>query len=78
MSNQNEQPNLNGPESMPLMGRITSLPLIVSVLENDKIIREEKIDYSNPEHRKWLGRVTVWAVMSGYTVECRKNDTVQG
>lgn len=65
-------PNLNGPESVPIRDYVEVFALKVSVLDiknNDKVIREETIDYGNFEHRKWLGRVTYWACKNGYAVE---------
>lgn len=69
-------PNLNGPESLPLRNYIEHLPLTVTVYDDkDNVMREEKIDYSTPDHRKWIGRVTVWACTNGFTVEVRKTET---
>lgn len=62
-------PNLNGPESVPLRDYVKSFPLVICVYDGDKLIREEKIDYGNNEHRKWLGRVTFWACINHYSVE---------
>ena len=39
---------------------VKSFPMVVSVYDGEKLIHEEKIDYGNYEHRKWLGRVTYW------------------
>lgn len=68
------EPNLNGPESVPLREYIKSFPLIVTIFDNDKVVREEKVDYSDKTHRQWIGKVTVWAITNGYTVETRRND----
>lgn len=70
-------PNLNGPESVPIRDYVEVFALKVSVLDiknNDKVIREEVIDYGNFEHRKWLGRVTYWACSNGYAVETIRAD----
>jgi hypothetical protein len=60
-----------GPEDLPLKEYLKSFPLVVFVydIKNDKVVREEKIDYSNYKHRQWLGRVTVWACQNHYSVE---------
>lgn len=64
------EPNLNGPESIPLREYVKTFPLIVSIYtKDDKCLRSERIDYGNPEHRRWLGRVTFWACKEGYSVE---------
>lgn len=69
MNNKNEGPNLNGPEAMPLREYIKSCLIVVSVYDGEKLIRKEEIDYGNAVHRKWLGKVTYWAVSNHYCVE---------
>lgn len=71
-------PNLNGPESILLREIIKSLPITVTIFNNDKVINEQKIDYSNKDHRQWIGRVTVWAVTNGFTVETRATEVSKG
>lgn len=67
------EPNLAGPESIPLRDYVKSFPLIVSIIDQeDNIVREETIDYGNFEHRKWLGRVTFWACSNNLIVETKK------
>lgn len=65
------EPNLNGPESVPLRDFIKTLPIVVSVydLKTDKLENRQFIDYGNPDHRRWIGRVTAWAVLNGKSVE---------
>ena len=63
----------NGPESIPLLTPIDSLPVKVTIFDkNDKIIREETVDFSNREHRIWIGKVTAWAIQQDYVVETSK------
>lgn len=63
----------SGPESIPLMTPVTDFPLTVTVYDaNDVVVKEETVQYSNYEHRKWIGRITYWACSNGYTVETRK------
>ena len=64
----------NGPWDIPLRYFIKSFPMVVSVYDGEKLIYEEKIDYGNYEHRKWLGRVTYWGCNKGYVVETSKAD----
>lgn len=66
-------PNLNGPESIPLRDYVKSLPLTVQVYDGTNCIRTENIDYSNAEHRKWIGKVTVWAAANKYEVRTKAN-----
>lgn len=68
----NGAPNLNGPESIPLREFVKNFPMLISIYDGEKLLREETIDYGNPEHRKWLGRVTYWAVSNNYLVETSK------
>jgi len=68
-----KHPNLNGPESVPLMKPIDTFPLTVTVFDaNDNVVREEDIDYSNRSHRIWIGKLTVWAILNNYIVETAK------
>lgn len=55
-----------------LMNTITDFPLTITVYDDkDNIVQEEVIQYSNYEHRKFLGRLTFQACSQGYTVETR-------
>ena len=66
-------PNLNGPECAPLLNPIEILMVKVVVLKRNKkddiIIREETVDFSNRQHRIWIGKLTAWAIMQDYVVE---------
>lgn len=64
-------PNLNGPENAPTK-HYSALYIVVTVYNpnnDDEIERQETIDYGNFDHRKWLGRITFWAISNGYVVE---------
>lgn len=63
-----------GPEDVPQLGYVKNFPMIVSIFNQDKLVREQKIDYGNIEHRKWLGRCTYWACSNGMSVETRKDE----
>ena len=68
-----KKPNLNGPENVPLKEFYKDFPLTVTVFDDkDNIIREETINYGNAGHRRWLGKITIWACDQGYTVETAK------
>jgi hypothetical protein len=68
-----KKPFLNGPESIPLRNYVKSFPMVVTVYDNDdNAIREEKINYGEFEHRKWLGRLTYWACDNGYVVQTER------
>lgn len=61
-----------GIENIPLRTVNNSCPALVIVydLNNaDAPIVENRIDYSNPEDRKWLGRITFWAMTNHCSVE---------
>ena len=67
------KPNLQGPESAPLLNSIESLPVTVTIYDkNDTIIRQEQIDFSNRRHRIWIGQITAWAIAQDYVVETSK------
>lgn len=72
MSTTNSEPNLNGPESVPLREFVKSFMVMVTIFDGDKVLREEKVDFGNPQHRQWIGKVTYWACSNGYAVETCK------
>lgn len=61
-----------GMENIPLRSVNNSCPALVIVYDlrnGDAPIVEHKIDYSNPEDRKWLGRITFFAMTNHCSVE---------
>lgn len=66
-----------GDENKPI-GRIAArCPIIVYVIDlshNDDVVYKTEIDYSNPADRKWLGRITYWAVSNGHSIETMAKD----
>jgi hypothetical protein len=61
-----------GAENIPLRTVINSCPALVVVYDlanGDNPIVENRIEYSNPEDRKWLGRITAWALTHHCSVE---------
>lgn len=61
-----------GMENIPLRQINTSKPALILVYDlrnDDKIIEEKRIDYANHEDRKWLGRITFWAMENHCSVE---------
>lgn len=61
-----------GAENVPLPRIVTSLKALVVVynlLDNDEVVIEKEIDYGNFEDRKWLGRITHWAMTNHHSVE---------
>lgn len=68
------EPNLNGPEAVPLREIVKSYMVDILIMDKDfKLIRLETIDYGKREHRAWLGKVTYWACTSGYTVQTKEH-----
>ena len=49
-------------------------PMMVSVYDGDKLVKEQLIDYGKYEDRKFLGKLTYWALTEGYMVETSKAD----
>ena len=64
----NNKPVPKGPWDLPLREYVKSFPIVVAIYDGEKLVHEEKIDYGNYEHRKWLGRATYWATSNGYSV----------
>lgn len=65
-----------GPEDLPLKEYVNNHILIILVHDLNKnpdnentIFRKEKINYSEPAERRWLGKITYWASVNGYSVE---------
>ena len=60
-----------GPWDVPLKGYIRKVQIILLIKDviSDRYIKEEKVDYGDPEIRKWIGRVSYWAWTNGYSVE---------
>lgn len=61
-----------GEENIPLRQVNNSLPALIIVYDlrnGDSPIVEKRIDFSNPEDRKWLGRISFWAMTHHCSVE---------
>lgn len=60
-----------GPEDLPLRSIINEhqLVIILKDVKSGRRIREERINYSDPASRKWLGKITFYATTHGYSVE---------
>lgn len=60
-----------GPWDIPLKGYIREVQIILLIKDivSDRYIKEEKINYGDPEVRKWIGRISYWAWTNGYSVE---------
>jgi hypothetical protein len=61
-----------GVENVPLRNVNNSCPILVIVYDlknDDKPIIEKRMEYSDPEDRKWLGRISFWAYSNNCSVE---------
>lgn len=61
-----------GPEDIPgRAGNIKNIEIVIIIkdVKSQRKIREERINYSDFEARKWLGRMTYHAIINGYSVE---------
>lgn len=67
----NQQPNRQGPWDVPLRAYVQSLAIVVTIwnLQGDCIEQEFHLDYGNNDDRKFLGRVSFWAISNGRSVE---------
>jgi hypothetical protein len=66
-------PNIRtGDEFKPLKEFNTHFPAHVFVLDlkDDRVvIKHGQFDYANFDDRKWLGKLTFWALSQGYSIE---------
>ncbi len=61
-----------GPEDLPSkVGFIPDIELVILIkdIKSNRLIREERINYSDKDARRWLGRLTYHAIINGYSVE---------
>lgn len=68
-----------GEEDIPLRRVITNLPIVVVItdIKSNRKIREERVNFSDIEARRWLGKVTAWCVTNGYSITtCNEVDYV--
>jgi hypothetical protein len=59
-------------ENIPLRQINTSMPALIVVydlLNNDNVALEKRIDFANYEDRKWMGRITFWALTNHHSIE---------
>lgn len=59
-------------ENVPLRKVNTSMPALVVVYDlnnNDEVVVENRIDFANYEDRKWMGRMTFWALTNHCSIE---------
>lgn len=71
--------NKNKPWELPLrQGIVTTLPIMAFVIDlrnDDNVIHQIELDLGKPDDRKYLGKITAWAVLNHYSVETmNKND----
>lgn len=61
------------PWDVPIRKYIETFPIIVLVVDikgdEDKILHEIRLDYGDSNQRKYLGKITYWALDNGYTIE---------
>lgn len=61
-----------GLENIPLQKINISMPAMVIVYDlnnDDNIVVEKQIDFANFEDRKYLGRISFWAMQNHHSVE---------
>ena len=61
-----------GVENVPLRQVNNSCPALVIVYDlrnGDNPVVQNRVDFSNPEDRKWIGRITFWAMSNHCSVE---------
>lgn len=63
---------MRGVENIPLREINKNMPALILVYDlknNDVLVVEKRINYGDIEDRKWLGRITFWALTNHCTVE---------
>lgn len=66
------QKYIPGAENVPLRHVNTSQPALIIVydlLNDDNVVIEQRVDFASFEDRKWLGRITHWALSNHHSVE---------
>lgn len=61
-----------GAENVPLREVNKNLPILVIVYDlrnEDKVVEEKQLNYGDVEDRKWLGRISFWALTNHCSVE---------
>ena len=62
----------SGAENVPLREinkNLQTLVLVYDLKNDDKPLVEKRINYGDAEDRKWLGRITFWALTNHCSVE---------
>ncbi len=69
------------PWDLPLHKIISNLPIKVFVIDlrnNDDVLHEIDLDLGNVDHRKYLGKITAWALTNHYSVETMSKLDAEG
>lgn len=70
-----------GDENKRIENYVTHCPIMVFIIDlknNDEIVYQVELDYSNHADRKRLGRLTFWAVMNRHSVETMHKSDAMG
>lgn len=61
-----------GIENIPLRSPNTDCPIMVFVLDlknEDNVVEQKQLNLADPNDRKYLGKLTFWAVTNGHSIE---------
>ena len=61
-----------GAENVPLREVNKNLPILVIIYDlhnNDNVVKEVRLNYGNYEDRKYLGRLSFWALTNHCSIE---------
>lgn len=58
-----------GAESAPIKHKLPVLVIVYSLQEDDKVVIQRMINYSDFDDRKWLGKISYWAYSNHCSVE---------
>ena len=59
----------DGAEAAPIKHKLPILVIIYSLREDDKVVVEKRLNYSNYEDRKQLGALSYWAYSNHCSIE---------
>lgn len=67
-----------GIEQIPIREIITTLPITVFIvrLEDDEIVEQLELDYSKPDDKKHLARISAWCFLNKHGVEMYKTTDI--
>lgn len=70
-----------GAENVPLREINKQMPIMVFVInlqKDDEVVEQKLLNYGDVEDRKYLGRLTFWAVTNNHSIETMSVENANG